>query len=208
MVQPSSSAVLTQEQPATPFSVTLVSMDTAIPPPASQVPPQVTPVQVPLSQITNVASTSNVAPSLISHQMEMTVTSQDQQWTEAQCGKKNHPTTQCHKKVTCKKCNGKDHSTKYCTVANQSEPKCTYCRKGKHTTENCKARKKAEKKLEREYRASRTPPVTSTTTSTASLRAPVQPQAQAPPSTFQSPVIQLTVQQVLLQTAGIEERLQ
>ena len=82
-------------------------MDTAIPLPASQVPPQVMPVQVPLSQITSVASTSNVAPSLMLHQTEMTVMSQDQQWTESQCrkcGKGNHPTTQCHKKVTCKQC--------------------------------------------------------------------------------------------------------
>ena len=50
-------------------------MDTAIPPPASQVPPQVMPVEVPLSQITSVASTSNVAPSLTLHQTEMTVMS-------------------------------------------------------------------------------------------------------------------------------------
>ena len=122
--------------------------------------------------------------------------------------KKNHPTTQCHKKVTCKQCKGKDHSTKYCTVANQSEPKCTYCRKGKHTTEECKARKKAEKKLERESRASRTPPVTSTAMSTVSPRAPPLLQAQASQIPPQSPVVQLTMQQVPLQTAGIEERLQ
>ena len=105
MVQPSSSAALTQEQHVTPVSfasITQVRMDTTIPPPASQVPPQVTPVWVPLSQITSVASTSNVAPSLTSHQMEMTVTSQDQQLIESQCrkcGKKNHPTTQCSKNV-------------------------------------------------------------------------------------------------------------
>ena len=137
--------------------------------------------------------------------------SQDQQWTESQCrkcGKKNHPTTQCHKKVTCKQCKGKDHSTKYCTVVNQLQPKCTYCRKGKHTTEECKARKKAEKKLERESRASRTPLVTSTAASTESLRAPPLLRAQSSQIPPQSPVVQLTMQQVPLQTAGIEERLQ
>ena len=186
-------------------------MDTIITPPVSQVPQQVTPVLVSLSQITSITSTSNKAPSLMSQQTEMIGTSQDQQWTESQCmkcGKRNHPNTQCHKKVTCKKCNDKDRSTKYCTTATQPKPKCTCCRKGKHTTENCKARKKAEKKLERESRASRTPLVASTTTSTASLRAPVQPQAQAPQSTSQSPAIQLPVQQVPSQSAGIEERLQ
>ena len=71
-------------------------MDTAAPLPVSQVPPQVLPVWVPLLQITSVASTSNVAPSLMSQLMEMTVTTQNQQWTESQCrkcGKKNHSTT-------------------------------------------------------------------------------------------------------------------
>ena len=99
MAQPGSSASLTQEQHVTPVSfasTTQVKMDTAIPPPVSQVPPQVPPVWVPLLQITSVTSTSNVAPSLTFHQMEMTVTSQDQQWTESQCrkcGKKNHSNT-------------------------------------------------------------------------------------------------------------------
>ena len=98
MAQPGSSTSLTQEQPVTPVSfasTTQVRTDTAVPPPVSQIPPQVPPVWVPLSQITSVASTSNVAPSLTSHQMEITVTSQDQQWTESQCrkcGKKNHST--------------------------------------------------------------------------------------------------------------------
>ena len=57
-----------QMQPVTPASfasTTLVRLDTAIPLPVSQVPPLVTPVLVPLSQITSVASTSNVAPSLM-----------------------------------------------------------------------------------------------------------------------------------------------
>ena len=77
-----------------------------------------------------------------------------------------------------------------------------------HTTEKCKARKKAEKKLERESRASRTPLVTSNTISTALPRAPPQLQTQASQIPPQSPVVQLTMQQVPLQTTGIEEKLQ
>ena len=95
---------------------------------------------------------SNVATSSMSHQTELRVTSQNQQWTESQCrkcGKKNHSTTQCCKKVTCKQCKGKGHSTKYCITSSQSEPKCIHCKKDKHTTEDCKVRKKAEKKLEK-----------------------------------------------------------
>ena len=120
----------------------------------------------------------------------------------------NHQTTHCHKKVVCKKCNGKDHSTKYCTAASKTEPKCTYCRKGKHTMEHHKARKKAEKKLERESRASRTPLVTSTTMSTASLRAPVHPQSQTQQGNSQPQAVQSSLQQTHLHNAGIEERLQ
>ena len=81
VVQQGSSAALTQGQPITPVSfasTTEVRLDTAIPLPASSVLPQVIPVWVPLSQITSVASTSNVAPSFTSHQTEKTVTSQNQ----------------------------------------------------------------------------------------------------------------------------------
>ena len=124
VAQPSSSISLTQEQPVTLVSfvsTTQVRMDTVVHPPVSQMSPQVPPVWVPLSQITSVASTSNVASSSTSHQMEMLATSQNQQQTELQCrkcGKKNHSTTH-HKKVTCKQFKGKDHSTKYCTASSQ-----------------------------------------------------------------------------------------
>ena len=50
--------------------------------------------------------------------------------------------------------------------------------------------------------------VASTTMSTMSLGAPPLSQAQHPQSHQPAPVIQETMQQVLLQTAGIEERLQ
>ena len=59
---------------------------------------------------------------------------------------KNHITDKCRKKVTCKNCRKKDHSTKFCTMTPIQEDKCSYCGKGKHTAENCRGRKKAEKK--------------------------------------------------------------
>ena len=153
---------------------------------------------------------ANVAVSLTLQQSGTSATTQTQQQTDVQCrkcGKKNHLTTHCHKKVTCKQCKGKDHNTKFCIVPSQLEPKCTFCGKGKHSMENCKARKKAEKKLERELRAKRTPMVTSTAMSTTSSGAPPLSQAQCPQSHQQAPAIQETMQQAPLQTAGIEERL-
>ena len=164
-----------------------------VPPTVSQVISQVSPVQVPLSQIKSAASMANVAVSLISQQSGTSAATQPQQQTDIQCkkcGKKNHSTMHCRKKVTCKQCKGKDHSTKFCTAPSQQELKCTFCRKGKHSTENCKARKKAEKKL----RAKKTPTVTSTAASTMSLGAPPLSQAQPPQSHQQAPVIQETMQ--------------
>ena len=214
MYQSDSSTAETQRQPVTPvsFASTIqVRMDTVVPPTVSQVIPQVPPVQVPLLQITSVASMANIAVSLTSQQSGTSATTQPQQQTNVQCkkcGKKNHSTVCCHKKVTCKQCKGKDHSCKFCTMPSQQELKCTFCGKSKHSTENCKARKKAEKKLKKELRAKKTPMVTSTTTSITSSGTPPLSQAQPSQSPQQAPVIQETIQQVLLQTAGIEERLQ
>ena len=150
---------------------------------------------------------ANVAVSLISQQSGTSAATHPQQQTNVQykkCGKKNHSTMHCHKKVTCKQCKGKDHSSKFCTMPSQQELKCTFCRKNKHSTENCKARKKAEKKLEKELRAKKTPTVTSTAASITSLGTPPLSQAQPLQSLQQAPVIQETKQQVSLQTAGIE----
>ena len=214
MDQSGSSTAQTQAQPVTLVSFasnTQVRMDTVVPPTVSQVPPQVPPVWVPLSQITSVASTANVAVSLTSQQSRTSAATQNQQQTDVQCrkcGKKNHSTALCCKKVTCKQCKGKDHNTKFCTMPSQLEPKCTFCRKGKHSMENCKTRKKAEKKLKKELRANGTPMVTSTTASTMSLGAPPLSQAQHPQSHQQAPLVWETMQQVPLQTAGIEEGLQ
>ena len=99
VTEPSSNTDSAQIQPVTPVSftsTTQVRLDTTIHLPASQVQPQVAPVWVPLLQITSVASTANMAPSLTLPQTEMTGTSQGQQWTESQCrkcGTKKHPTT-------------------------------------------------------------------------------------------------------------------
>ena len=189
MDQSDSSTAQTQRQPVTPVSfasTTQVRMDTVVPPTVSQVIPQVPPVWVPLLQITSVASRANVAASSISQQSGTSAMTQPQQQTNVQCkkcGKKNHSTVHCHKKVTCKQCKGKDHSSKFCTMPSQQELKCTFCRKGKHSTENCKARKKAEKKLKKELRAKKTPMVVSTAMSITSSGTP--PLSQAQPS--QSP---------------------
>ena len=170
-----SSAGQTPNQPVTPVSfasTTQVRMDIAVPSPVGQGVPQVPPVWVPLSQITSVASMANVAASITSQQSMTLVTTQPQQQTEQcqKCGKKNHPTVCCHKKVTCRKCKGKDHSTKFCSTPSQEELKCTFCGKTKHSADTCKAKKKAEKKLEKEMKAKRTSTVTSATMSTTSCR--------------------------------------
>ena len=189
--------------------VTLVSfastmqvwMDTEVPPLASQTVPQVPPVWVPLSQIISVASTANMAASLTPQQLTTSATMQHQRVTDAQCkkcGRKNHPTTQCHKTVTCKQCKRKDHISRFCTMSSQQELKCTFCGRSKHSTENCKARKKAERKLKKELRAKKTSMVTSTAVSTTS--AGMQPLSQAQSS--------LDHQETPLQATGIEERLQ
>ena len=166
-----SSAEQTQNQPVTPVSfvsATQVRMGIAVPSPVGQGVPQVLPVWVPLLQITSVVSTANVAVSTASQQSGTLATTQPQQQTEQckKCGKKNYPTVCCHKKVTCRKCKGKDHSAKFCSAPSQEELKCTFCGKTKHSMENCKARKKAEKKLEKELKAKRTSTIASTTMST------------------------------------------
>ena len=208
-----SSAGQTQNHPVTLVSfvsTTQVRMDIAVPSPVGQGVPQVPPVWVPLLQITSAASMANVAASMTSQQSMTLVTTQPQQQTEQcqKCGKENHPTVCCCKKVTCRKCKGKDHSTKFCSTPSQEELKCTFCGKTKHSVEMCKAKKKAEKRLEKEMKAKRTSTVASATASTTSLRTPPMPQAQPLESHQQIPITHETILQVSLQAAGIEERLQ
>ena len=153
---------------------------------------------------------ANVAVSTASQQSGTSATTQPQQQTKQcrKCGKKNHPTSCCHQKVTCRKCKGKDHIAKFCSVPNQEELKCMFCGKTKHSLENCKARKKAEKKIQTELKANRTPMVTSTAASTTSPRTPALSQDQPAQTHQQAPVTQKTIWQVPLQATGIEERLQ
>ena len=119
-------------------STTQVRTDVPVPPTVNQMVPPTQELRVPLSQITSVASTLNTQ-----------TPSQAQGQNTDPCrkfGRKNHKTDKCRKKVTCKNCRKKDHSTKFCTMTPRQEDKCSYCGKGKHTAENCRARKKAEKK--------------------------------------------------------------
>ena len=203
-----SSAGQMPNQPVIPVSfasTTQVRMDIAVPSPVGQGVPQVSPVWVPLLQITSVASMANVAASMTSQQLMTSVTTQPQQQTQQcqKCGKKYHLTVHCHKKITCRKCKGKDHSAKFCSTPSQEELKCTFCGKAKHSVEMCKAKKKAEKRLEKEMKAKRTSMVTSATTSTMSSRTPPVPQAQPSESHQQTPVTHETIPQVPLQAAPL-----
>ena len=127
-----------QVTPVSFVSTTQVRTDVPVPPTVNQMVPPTQELRVPLSQITSVASTLNT----------QTPSQTQEQNTDPcrKCGRKNHETDKCRKKVTCKNCRKKDHSTKFHTVTPAQEDKCSYCRKGKHTAENCRARKKAEKK--------------------------------------------------------------
>ena len=112
MDQSDSITAQTQRQSVTPVSfasTTQVRMDMVVPPTVSQVIPQVLPVRVPLLQITSVASTANVAASLISQQSGTSAATHPQQQTNVQCKKckKNHSIVHCYKKVTCKQCKDK-----------------------------------------------------------------------------------------------------
>ena len=109
----------------------------------------------------------------------------------------------CRTKITCRKCKGKDHGTKFCTSTNPAEPKCTYCRKGKHTTENCRARKKAEKEAQ-----SRTGMVASDTASILSSTAPTQSLAPQIPSTSRQSSVPMPVLDSTATPLSITERLQ
>ena len=65
------------------------------------------------------------------------------------CGRKDHPPNRCHSKTTYKKCKGKDHGTRFCTVAiTTAGYNCTFCGKGTHSIENCKARKRFKRRTQ------------------------------------------------------------
>ena len=102
MDNPESSTEHTQNQPVTPVSLASTTqdrVDIAVPPPVGQGVSQVTPVWVPLSQITSVTSEANVAVSVTSQWSWISTMTQPQQQTEQcrKCGKKNHPTSHLSK---------------------------------------------------------------------------------------------------------------
>ena len=209
-----SNAEQTQDQSVTPVSfasATQVRMDIAVLSLVGQGVPQVPPVWVtPFAnhKCSKHSKHSSVhrLPNSQGHWLQLSLNNKLSSCRK--CGKKYHPTSHCHQKVTCRKCKGKDHSAKFCSTPNQEELKCTFCGKNKHSVENCKTRKKAEKKIQKELKGKRTSMVTSTTTSTTSSRTPSLSQAQPSQTHQQAPVTHKTMQQVPLQVAGIEERLQ
>ena len=85
MDNPESSIEHTQNQPVTLVSFASTTQDRAdiaVPPPIGQGVPQVTPVQVPLSQITSVTSKAIVAVSVTSQWSGTSFTTQPQQQSE------------------------------------------------------------------------------------------------------------------------------
>ena len=116
IVDPSPTLPHTTTPPCVQTQVTLVSFasttqvrtDVPVPPTVNQMVPPTPELRVPLSQITSVASTLNIQPP-----------SQAQGQNPdpcRKCGRKNHKRDKCRKKVTCKNCRKKDHSTNFCTM--------------------------------------------------------------------------------------------
>ena len=107
-------------------------------------------------------------------------------------GKKDHPTDRCHSKITCKKCKGKDHATRFCTVATTTAGyNCTFSRKGKYLIENCRAKRRAKRRAQ--MRATNL--VTTSNTSNVSQASIGQPTAPLEPSpqAVQVPQIPVTL---------------
>ena len=126
--------------PVSLASTTQVWTDVPVPPTVNPTVPTVSTTRVPLSQIQ-----VWLVPLNTMHSSQP----QDQNADPCRkCGKNSHPMARCCKRVMCKKCKGKDHNTRFCTGATAPDNKCTFSRKGKHTTENCRARKRAEKEAE------------------------------------------------------------
>ena len=128
------------QQSVTPVSfgsTTQVQTDVPVPATVKTIRPPVSTTRVPLSQITSVASAANTLPCSQPQEQNVNLC--------RKCGKKTHSRNMCCKRVICKNCKGKDHGTRFCTVAPALNYNATFCRKGKHSTENCSTRKKAEK---------------------------------------------------------------
>ena len=134
-----------QVQPSgTPFSfvfTTHVRSDIIAPPTVNTIVHPIPAARAPILQIPIIASIANsqqVAPLI-------QVTADPCR----KCGKKNHPTDRCHSKVTCKNCKGKDHGTRFCTVATTTAGyNCMFCRKSKHPIENYRIRMKPQRRTQ------------------------------------------------------------
>ena len=116
-------------------STTQVRLD--VPIPVNPVAPSISLGMVPISQNPGVSNMVNTQG-----------TSQPQDHNSnpcRKCGKKNHTMDKC-KKASCKKCKSKEHNTKFCTENPTPDLICSFCQKARHTAENCRSHKKAEKK--------------------------------------------------------------
>ena len=117
-------------------------MDVPVPPTVNTIVPPVSTTRVPLLQIPSVASTANTLPS-----------SQPQKQNvdpSRKCGKRKHSTDRCRKRVTCKNCKGKDHGTRFCTIAPAPDYKFTFCRKGNTLQRTAEQGRKLRRKLGQE----------------------------------------------------------
>ena len=124
--------------PVSFVSTAQVRLDVPIPPTVNPVTPSTSMGMVPILQNPGVSSTVNTQS-----------TSQPQDCNSdpcRKCGKKNYTTDKCKKKASCKKCKSKEHNTKFCTENPTPDSICSFCGKTRHTAENCRAHKKAEKK--------------------------------------------------------------
>ena len=124
--------------PVSFVSTAQVRLDVPIPPTVNPVAPSTSMGTVPILQNPGVSSTVNTQS-----------TSQPQDCNSdpcRKCGKKNHMTDKCKRKASCKKCKSKEHNTKFCTENPTPDLICSFCGKTRHTAENCRACKKAEKK--------------------------------------------------------------
>ena len=151
------------QQSVTPVSfasTTQVWMDIPVPPTVNTIIPPVSTTRVPLSQIPSVASTTNTLPS--SQPQEQNVD------PCRKCGKKTQSTNRCRKRVICKNCKGKDHGTRFCTIAPAPDYKCTFCRKENTLQRTAEQGRKLRRKLGQENYQS--PQITHSSTSPSDFR--------------------------------------
>ena len=190
------------------MSTTQVRLDVPISPTVNPVAPSTSMGMVPTSQNQGVSS-------MVSSMVNTQSTSQPQDHSSdpcRKCGKKNHTTDKCKKKASCKKCKSKEHNNKFCTENPSLDLKC-FCGKARHTAENCRAHKKAEKKARSQQSKSArsnmsNPSITATgqmqchPTSALSLTGP-QMQGQVPSQLVPLLMIEQRLQQLAMSADGV-----